>query len=127
MDTTIDEVLDVLHRTGPDLVGGNSNHGPMVAEALLTLGRPDAVLPWIEGYKNRFQERSHPDTPISPEGWHEASSVTEAAVADWVAFFDRELAEAPWQSVLRTWVPRLAPGLLAAATHGLDPYRPRGS
>src|SRR5262252_10848165 len=30
----------------------------------------------------------------------------------------RELAEAPWQAVLQAWVPRLAPGLWAAATHG---------
>ena len=30
MATTIDEALDIIHRTGPDLVGGNSNHGPMV-------------------------------------------------------------------------------------------------
>ena len=100
---------DVLHRTGPDLVGGNSNHGPMVAEVLLTLGRPGSVMPWIEGYKNRFQERSHPDTPMSPESWHEALG-DRGRSADWVAFFDQELLEGPWQSVLRTWVPRLAPG-----------------
>ncbi len=118
MDTTIDEALDILHRTGPDLVGGNSNHGPMVAEVLLTLGRPGSVMPWIEGYKNRFQERSHPDTPMSPESWHEALG-DRGRSADWVAFFDHELLEGPWQSVLRTWVPRLAPGLMAAATHGL--------
>ena len=45
MATTIDDVLDILHRTGPALVGGNANHAPMVAEALFTLGRPDAVMP----------------------------------------------------------------------------------
>ena len=67
MSATIDEVLDILHRTGPDLVGGNSNHGPMAAEALFALGRPDAVLPWIEGYKSRFQDRPQPRNPISPE------------------------------------------------------------
>ena len=48
MHATLDEVLDILHRTGPDLVNGNSNHGPMAAEALFALDRPDAVLPWIE-------------------------------------------------------------------------------
>ena len=41
MTATIDEALELIHRTGPDLVGGNSNHGPMVAEALLALRRPD--------------------------------------------------------------------------------------
>ena len=51
MSATIDEVLDILHRTGPDLVGGNSNHGPMAAEALFALGRPDAVLPGLKGIR----------------------------------------------------------------------------
>src|SRR5215471_249649 len=117
MLTTIDEVLDILHRTGPDLVGGNSNHGPMATEALFALGRPDAVLPWLEGYKSCFQEHPQTRTPISPGDW-QASLGDRSRVADWVAFFDRELAEAPWQAVLQAWVPRLAPGLWAAATHG---------
>jgi Questin oxidase-like len=118
MATTIDEVLDIIHHTGPDLVGGNSNHGPMVAEALLTLERPDSVIPWIEGYKNRFQDRPQPHTPISPGSWHEALG-DRGRSADWVVFFDRELAQGPWQSVVQAWVPHLAPGLMAAATHGL--------
>jgi Questin oxidase-like len=118
MATTIDEALDIIHRTGPDLVGGNSNHGPMVAETLLTLGRPGSVMPWLEGYKNRFQDRPQPDTPISPGSWHEALG-DRGRSADWVAFFDRELTEKPWHSVLQAWVPHLAPGLMAAATHGL--------
>jgi Questin oxidase-like len=118
MATTIDEALDIIHRTGPDLVGGNSNHGPMVAESLLTLERPDSVIPWIEGYKNRFQDRPKPHTPISPGSWHEALGDTGRS-ADWVVLFDRELAEGAWQSVVQAWVPHLAPGLMAAATHGL--------
>src|SRR5262245_34530641 len=118
MATTIDDALDIIHRTGPDLLGGNSNHGPMVAEALLTLGRPDSVLPWIEGYKNRFEERPQPCTPISPGSW-QAALGDRSRGADWVALFDRQLAEGPWQAVLQTWVPRLASGLMAAATHGL--------
>jgi hypothetical protein len=118
MPATIDEVLDILHRTGPDLVGGNSNHGPMAAETLFTLGRPDAVLPWIAGYKNRFQDRPQTRNPLSPGDWH-ASLGDRSRSADWVAFFDRELAAAPWQAVLQAWVPHLTPGLWAAATHGL--------
>src|SRR3989442_13314140 len=117
MPATIDEVLDILHRTGPDLVGGNSTHGPMAAEPLFTLGRPDAVLPWIERYKNRFQDRPQPRSPLSPEDW-QASLGDRSRSADWVAFFDRELAAAPWQAVLQAWVPHLGPGLWAAPTHG---------
>jgi hypothetical protein len=118
MHATIDEALDILHRTGPDLVNGNSNHGPMAAEALCALGRPDAVLPWLEKYKSRFQDRPPTRTPLAPGDW-QASLGDRSRSADWVAFFDRALAEAPWQTVLQTWVPRLAPGLWAAATHGV--------
>ena len=35
----------------------------------------------------------------------------------WIAFFDRELAEAGGQAVVKEWVPRLA--LRSAVTHGL--------
>lgn len=118
MRATIDEVLDILHRTGPDLVGGNSNHGPMVTETLFVLGRPDSVMPWIEGYKSRFQDRPPTHSPIPREGWRESLG-DRSRSADWVALFDRELADAPWQAVLKGWVPHLAPGLWAAATHGL--------
>src|SRR5499426_2921752 len=89
----------------------------MAAEALFALGRPDAVLPWIERYKSRFQDHPQARNPIPPGDW-QASLSHRSRVADWVAFFDRALAEAPWQAVLQAWVPRLAPGLWAAATHG---------
>ena len=118
MVTTIDDVLDMLHRTGPDLVGGNANHAPMVAEALFALGRPDAVMPWIERYKSRFQDRPQSRSPIPREGW-QAFLGDNSYIADWVTFFDCELVAAPWPEVLKSWVPRLAPGLMAAATHGL--------
>ena len=95
MLATIDEALEILHRTGPELVGGNSNHGPMVVEALYTLGRPDSVMPWIEGYKSRFQDRPQTRSPIPHAGWLE--SLGDARhLTDWVSFFDRALAEAPW-------------------------------
>ena len=76
------------------------------------------MIPWIEGYKSRFQDRPQTRSPISPGAWQEALG-DSARSADWVAFFERELAEAPWQAVLQAWVPQLAPGLMAAATHGL--------
>ena len=118
MAATMDEVLDILHRTGPEFGGGLANHGPMAAEAMLALGRPDAVLPWVERYKRRLQDRPAQSHPISPEAWREALGNINR-VGDWVAFFDHQLVEASWQDVVRSWVPRLSPALIAAATHGL--------
>jgi hypothetical protein len=118
MMTTMDEVLDILHRTGPEFDGGLANHGPMVAEALSTLARPEAILPWVERYRQRLDGRAARGHPIAPEDWHEALGNIQR-VSDWVAFFDSQLMEAPWQDVVRHWVPRLAPALIAAATHGL--------
>ena len=117
MSDTIDEVLDILHRTG-DVINGNFNHGPMVAESLHVLGRGDEAIPWVERYKTRLQGHPEAHHPISREDWREALGKRRRA-GDWIVFFDRELAEAPWPDVLNQWVPRLAPGLIASAGHGL--------
>jgi hypothetical protein len=118
MAETIDAVLDMLHRTGPEYGGGLSNHGPMAVEAMLAMGRHDAILPWVERYQHRLPEHPTPSTPITRAQWRGALGDL-ARLADWIAFFDRELAEAPWPEVVRHWVPHLAPGLMAASTHGL--------
>jgi hypothetical protein len=75
-------------------------------------------MPWIETYKNRFQERPQSRRPIRRQDWQESLG-DHSVLADWIAFFDCELGAASWQAVLQQWVPRLAPGLMAAATHGL--------
>ena len=115
---TIDQALKVLHRTGPEFGGGLSNHGPMVAEAMLALGRPEVALGWVDGYKHRLQDRPGSQHAIPRAEWRKALGDIGRA-GDWTAFFDDELADAEWQEVVNTWVPRLAPGLMAAATHGL--------
>jgi hypothetical protein len=118
MSETIDRALDILHRTGPEFGDGLSNHGPMVAEALVALGRPEAVLDWVDGYRTRLQDPPGSQRAIAATAWRAALGDFERA-GDWVAFFDRELADAPWQDVVRAWAPRLGPGLMAGATHGL--------
>ncbi len=117
MPATIDEALEILEDSGPEYAGGLANHGPMAAEALFALGRPDAVIPWVEGYKRRLREHPEARNPIVRDEWREALG-DGGRVGDWIAFFDRELADAPWQGVLNEWATRLAPGLIAAATHG---------
>ena len=118
MSVTIDEILDLISFAGAELVNGNASHGPMAAEALFALGRDEAALPWVESYRNRLTFRPAPTARISREDWREHLGKRDR-LGDWIQFFQNELAEHPWQSVLSEWVPRLAPGLMAAAAHGL--------
>ena len=115
--TVLDEALELLRNTGPEFNAGLSNHGPMAAEALVRLDRDDAVLDWVERYRGRLDHHPGLLTRIDPSDWQSALGDVRR-VGDWVAFFDSQLADRPWQTVVSTWVPRLAPGLMAAATHG---------
>jgi hypothetical protein len=115
---TIDDALDIFAGTGPEYSGGFSNHGPMAAEALIALGRADAMIRWVESYKRRLLPAPRAGSPISQENWQQALGDMNR-IGDWTAFFDRELAEAPWAQVLDIWVKRLAPGLVSATMHCL--------
>jgi hypothetical protein len=114
----MDDVLGLLAQTGPEYAGGLSNHGPMAAEAILALGRPERALPWVESYRRRL--RGHPESrnAIPRDAWREALG-DYTRVGDWIVFFHRELAEGPWQDALGRWTASLAPGMSAAAFHGL--------
>lgn len=118
MPATIDDALEILVDTGPEFAGGLANHGPMAAEALVTLGRNDAVIPWVERYRTRLQDHPAPGSAVDAENWPESLGRGDR-IGDWIAFFDRQLAAAPWRQVLDTWVERFAPGIIASATHGV--------
>jgi hypothetical protein len=120
----LDEALDRLSGYGPALANGNFNHAPMVAEALCALGRPEAVMPWIERYQERIAPRgpaadavSGAGDPIRPAEWRGALGQRDRFAA-WSALFAEELRDRAWPEVLDRWAERLAPGVSAAATHG---------
>ena len=71
MAITIDETLRLISFAGTELVNGNANHGPMAAEVLFALGRDEAVLPWVEGYRGRLIDRPTPALPIPGDDWRE--------------------------------------------------------
>tara|TARA_R110002096_G_scaffold17467_10_gene60452 strand:+ start:4441 stop:5598 length:1158 start_codon:yes stop_codon:yes gene_type:complete len=114
----MDEALEMLAPYGPSFRGGLSNHGPMTAEALVSMERADAVVAWVARYRNRLEKRSATTQAIDAKAWREALG-KQARNRDWEDWFENELAEAPWQKVLEVWVPRLAPGVAAAALHGV--------
>ena len=95
-----------------------TNHGPMAAEALVSLGRAESVTAFVDNYKKRFSA-SFPAAyqPVTGANWRAALG-DGRRVADWVNFFHQELKEAAWPQVLETWTAALTPGLAAAAAHG---------
>src|SRR5258708_28274404 len=73
----LDGALERLAGYGPGLANGNFSHAPMVAEALCALGRPEAVMPWIERYQERIAaptSDSGPPArqPVRPAQWRRA-------------------------------------------------------
>src|SRR5215469_14457825 len=113
---TLDEAYERLHVTGPEFDGWVSNHGPMAAEAMVRRGHAGSVHGWLDRYMRRLEEFPRGSAPIG-EDWREALG-DPRRVADWTAYFRREVTGQPWRAVLGTWWPRLLPGVAAAATHG---------
>ena len=114
---TLDEAYQRLHRTGPEFDGWLSNHGPMAAEAMVRHGCAESVGQWLDGYVRRLEDCPRGIDPIGAD-WAEALG-NPRRIADWTAFYCREVAGQPWRQVLDTWWPRLLPGVAASATHGI--------
>ncbi|WP_088281148.1 questin oxidase family protein [Kineosporia sp. A_224] len=114
----LDEALERLHRTGPEFDGWLSNHGPMVVEAMARRGAGAAVHRWTDGYSRRLEDRPGPGRPIADDAWRAALG-DPSRLGDWLEHFRRTVREEPWEQVLRTWWPRLLPGIAAGATHGV--------
>src|SRR5262249_40258303 len=107
----MEAALERLARTGPEDHGRLANHGPMAAEALVVMDRPDAVVPWVDYYRRRLYDHPPGSRAIDPANWKEALG-DGPRVGDWIVFFDRQVEEKPWKAVLVEWVPRLSPGII---------------
>jgi hypothetical protein len=116
----LDDALTVFATTAPSYGRlGLANHGPMAAEALAHLGRDDAIGAWVERYRSRLDPAPAPaDRPLSEEEWPAALGRSER-FPDWLALFEREVADRPVAAVVGEWAPRLLPGTVGAAAHGL--------
>jgi hypothetical protein len=114
---TLEESLECFVGKGPEFDGGLSNHGPMAVEAMVRMGQGQAALPWAVRYREKLDDALPPQWRITDTDWREALGDPRRA-GDWADFFNRQLNEAAYQDVASRWVPRLLPGLMAAATHG---------
>jgi questin oxidase-like protein len=117
MTDTLDEALEAISRMAPEFPNGNTNHAPMVAETLDTMGRGESVPAWLEAYRRDLGERPAAGGRLDYD-WRESLGKPDLWNA-WAGLFREELTEAPWRDVLDAWASRLAPGLSGAATHGL--------
>src|SRR5262245_35020161 len=118
MNDAYDEALERLRGTGTEVADGIApNHGPMGAEALVAMGRDDVVVSWAARYRQNLDAMPTPTSPITVETWRQSLGAIERT-ADWVAFFQVQLAEAPWRTVLTEWIDRLLPATPSAGGHG---------
>ncbi|WP_340378744.1 questin oxidase family protein [Streptomyces sp. SS7] len=118
IDGTLDEAYERLHRTGPEFEGWLTNHGPMAVESMVRRGHARQVHRWLDLYMRRLDDRPRGTAPITADGWRTALGDPHR-LGDWIVFFEREVIEQPWRTVLETWWPRLLPGIAAGATHGV--------
>jgi hypothetical protein len=118
MHSVLDDALERLRHTGPETTDGAPNHGPMAAEALVTLGYDDAVPQWVDSYRRQLGPMPETRLPVTMQTWRDALG-RQDRVGDWMGFFRLQLGAAPWPAVLTTWLPRLLPGTMAHGTHGL--------
>jgi hypothetical protein len=116
----LDDALAVFAATAPTYGSlGLANHGPMAAEALAHLGRGDAIAGWVAHYKGRLDPAPPAaGRPLSEDAWPDALGQADR-FPEWLSLFERELADQPPASVVGEWVPRLLPGAVGAAAHGL--------
>ena len=116
--STLDDALEILKDTGPEYRGGLSNHGPMAAEALASLGRKGDVVAWTERYRKQLLERPPRRQAIPRKDFRDAMG-DFSRFADWVTFFEEELKETDWRAVLGRFSGELAPGFIGVAAHGI--------
>jgi hypothetical protein len=115
----LDDALTDFAATAPEYGSfGLANHGPMAAEALEQLGRSDAIPGWVARYRTRLDEAPSPARPLGEDEWPAALGRLDR-FPEWLALFEREIADRPTAAVAGEWVPRLLPGSIGAATHGL--------
>lgn len=112
-----DAALRQLSDCGPDLKNGFTSHMPMVAEALCRMDQGDKAEGWLAARVGEAVAHYPLVEPIEGE-WQGALGAADR-YSDWRRFFDAEIAAQGWQEVLEIWAPRLAPGYMGAATHGL--------
>jgi hypothetical protein len=119
MNSIFDDALERLRGTSTEIAGGGDpNHGPMAAEALIALRREEVAVAWVDRYRRRLGRLPPSTSPINAGEWKAALGRVDRT-ADWAEFFRRQIDLATWSTVLDMWLPRLLPAAISAGMHGL--------
>ncbi|HNB25620.1 MAG TPA: questin oxidase family protein [Alphaproteobacteria bacterium] len=103
----------------PEYGGGLCNHLPMALIALDQMGAtPSQLNDYQRGHVKWLEKLPAPRGAFTPGAWP-FRKANHAAFAELRAEFRRRIAADGWESVLRATLPELAPGLSAAAFHGM--------
>jgi Questin oxidase-like len=114
----LDAALEPLKELGPLMSNGFVNHVPMAAEALVAMGQGAAAEKWVSANLDGILPEHGPVPPLDASFWEGALGDPKQFDA-WRSFFHHRLARSAWEPVLDQWAARLAPGLFAAAAHGI--------
>ncbi len=103
----------------PEYGGGLCNHLPMALIALDQIGAtPSRLNDYQRSHVKWLEKLAVPRSTFTPGAWP-FRKANHAAFAELRAEFQRRIAADGWESVLRATLPELAPGLSAAAFHGM--------
>jgi hypothetical protein len=102
----------------PEYGGGLCNHLPMALIALDQMGATPAQLNDYRRTHASWLEKL-PEREAAPNGAWPFRKADHAGFIDLQADFRQRIAREGWEAVLRATLPELAPGISAAAFHGL--------
>ncbi len=116
----LDDALDRVSALDFEVPNPFVNHAPMACEALAAMGLDSAIGDWVERYEALMIEAVSPVTPNWTPGfvWEEFLG-DYRLLPEWMGYFAQSIDDEGWRAVIRTWVPRLMPGLASALFHGV--------
>ena len=116
--TILAKLLTESESYDPEYGGGLCNHLPMALTALEQMGATPALLNDYRRTHVSWLEKL-PERAAAPVGAWPFRKADHAGFVDLQADFQQRIARDGWEAVLRATLPDLAPGLSAAAFHGL--------
>lgn len=115
----IAQILEANRRYDAQYSHGPSNHLSMAIIALHELGASSARLSdYFARYRTRLEPIPARSEPVVRDTWQKHTG-THRRYADYLAFFEGEVARAGAEATVRAYLPALMPGVAGAGFHAL--------